>query len=74
MKYGCLKVLMFCSFNIFLKSPVAAQEMSVEAYAADCIRLLHEGDLIIQLKSEEKNYRHYRVNYSKEATLTAKRF
>ncbi|MFN8279221.1 MAG: hypothetical protein U0V49_02955 [Saprospiraceae bacterium] len=54
MKYGCLKVLMFCSFNIFLKSPVAAQEMSVEAYAADCIRLLHEGDLIIQLKSEEK--------------------
>lgn len=48
--------------------------MSVEAYAADCIRLLHEGDLIIQLKSEEKNYRHYRVNYSKEATLTAKRF
>lgn len=54
MKYGCLKVLMFCSFNIFLKSFAAAQEMSVETYAADCIRRLHDSDLIIQLKSEEK--------------------
>ena len=54
MKYGCLKVLMFCSFNIFLKSITTAQEMSVEAYAADCIKLLHDGDLIIQLKSEGK--------------------
>ena len=53
MKYGCLGILWAACFNIFLNAQ-SAPETTVESYASECISRLHKGDLIVQLRSEQK--------------------